>query len=45
MDILKNNGLGNNKELLEVVRYNHNKKLDIDNKYLRIIKICDNKNI
>ena len=43
-DILKNNGLGNDKELLEVVRYHHNKKLDIDNKYLRIIKICDDKN-
>lgn len=43
-DILKSNGFENDKELLQVVRYHHNKIIDENNEILKIIKICDDKN-
>lgn len=44
IDILKKNGFENDKELLKVVRYHHNKIIDENNEILKIIKICDDKN-
>lgn len=42
--ILENKGFKKDKELLEVVKYHHNNRIKINNKYLSIIKECDNKN-
>ena len=44
LDILKNNGFENDKELLNVVRYHHSSVDKLDNEMLKIIKICDDKN-
>ena len=42
--ILENRGFKEDKELFEVVKYHHNSRIKTNNKYLNIIKECDNKN-
>lgn len=42
--ILENKGFKKDKELLEVVKYHHNNRIETNNYYLNIIKECDNKN-
>lgn len=44
VDILKNNGFGKDKELLQVVRYHHSNRFIKDNDILNIIRVCDNRN-
>lgn len=42
--VLESKGVKKDKELFEVIKYHHNNKIKTNNKYLSIIKECDDKN-